>query len=157
MDTYQSMRNNLRKTGMYSLNGNTLVDRELLSYAESLNAVVDEVRKLQSESFIATSSNYGLTQREQDYGLSPCGTAEDRRKSLMFLSAVNSGSFTKNELEKQAKEVGLDVKLEEKISERKIIVHFLKNPNCGKDAAQKKLENIIPCHLALELDFSSAL
>lgn len=155
MDAYQSMKKNLGETGLYALDGNTLVDCELLSYAESLNTTVGEIQKLQSESFIATASAYGLSLREQDYGLPSGGETEARRKSLLFLSSVTPDSFTKDALEKQAKTAGLDVELEENNSECKIIVHFIKNPDCGKEAAQKKLEKIMPCHLAMELDYSS--
>lgn len=154
MDAYESMRRQLRPTGLYTLDGTTAVDRELAAYAEGLNAVIAQLSELQAESFVATACGYGLSYREQAFALSASGTAEERRAVLLGLGAVGRGDCTKEGIEAALSALGLSVGLEEDAADSRVVAHFLAAPACGETEAQKKLEIFLPAHLSAESDFS---
>lgn len=154
MDTLESMKNQLAPTGLYRLNGTTLVDFELAAYAEGLNPVCGELLTLQLESYAATAAGYGLREKERAFALPPSGDAQARREALLKLCAVLPGTCTKAGLESALSAFGLSVTLEEDPANAKIIAHFLSAPACGKTEAQKKLEIFFPAHLTVESDFT---
>ena len=154
MDACESMRRQLRPTGLYTLDGTTTVDRELAAYAEGLDAVAAQLRELQAESFVATASGYGLSYREQASALPASGTAEERRAALLGLGAAGRGSCTKEGIEAALSALGLSVGLEEDAADLRVVAHFLTMPACGEAEAQKKLEIFLPAHLSAESDFS---
>ena len=154
MGACESMRRQLRPTGLYTLDGTTAVDRELAAYAEGLDALCADINELQAESFVAAASGYGLSLREQAFALPASGTAEERRAALLGLGAVRQGSCTKEGTEAALAALGLSVELEEDAANSKVVAHFLAAPACGEAEAQKKLEIFLPAHLSAESDFS---
>lgn len=154
MDAYETLKRQLRPTGLYALGGGTVVDFELKAYAAGLNPVYDSIAQLQAESFLPTASDYGLELFGEAFGIPQAGTADQRRAALLTISAVTPGRCTVPDLENVLSAAGLSVKIEEDISNQKLTVHFLKEPDCGRDAAQKALVKFCPAHLVLESDFS---
>ena len=154
LNTLDSMKNQLAPTGLYRLDGTTTVDYELASYAEGLNAVCEELVKLQAESYAATACDYGLREKERAFALPIFGDVTSRRQALLKLCAVCVGACTKAGLESAFSAFGLEVQLEEDFAHSKIIAHFLSMPACGKEEAQKKLEIFCPAHLMVESDFT---
>ena len=155
MGAYDTMKRALAASELYTLCGNTEVDFELQTYAAGLDPAYDEVKALQNESFLPTACGSGLENAEQLLGLSPAATTEQRRSAVCVLLGVTPNSFTKEALEAQFTAFGLNVTLEENPAAQKIIVHFLKEPLCGRDRAQTLLEKICPAHLTAESDFST--
>jgi hypothetical protein len=155
MDVYQNLKKQLQPTELYALSGDTLVDFELQSYAEGLGPAYDSLGELQAERFVATASDYGLEAMEQVYGLSSSVDLAQRRNSIFTLGAVTPNSVTGTDLEKTLSAFGLTVQIEENISVKKITVHFLKEPDCGRDRAKILLEIFCPAHLTAEPDYSS--
>lgn len=155
MDSYESMKARLLETGLYALNGKTLVDFELRAYAAGLDSVRDALTKLQKESFTATAESYGLENREKAFRLSSLGKTEERRKALVAMGAVTPDSFTKAGVEAALAGLGLEASLEESQADRKLIVHFLKMPDCGETEAAQKLKIFLPAHLSYETDYNS--
>lgn len=154
MDILASMKSQLAPTGLYRLDGKTLVDFELAAYAEGLTAVRGELQTLQTESFAATASDFGLREKELAFALPPAGDTAARRKALLTLCAVRPGTCTKAGLESVFSALGLSVDLEEDPKNLKVIAHFSSVPACGKTEAQKKLEIFCPAHLTVESDYS---
>lgn len=154
MNTLESMKNQLAPTGLYRLDGTTTVDFELAAYAEGLEPVRGALLTLQTESYAATASGYGLREKERAFSLMPSGDPAARREALLRLCAVRPGTCTKEGLESALSAFGLSVNLEEDPANSKIIAHFLSMPACGEAEAQKKLEIFCPAHLAVESDFT---
>lgn len=154
MDALESMKRNLRATGLYTLDGTTAVDFELAAYAEALDSVSGTLRELQAESFAATASGYGLELREQAFALPAAGETADRRAALLALGAVGRNSFTKQALETALSALGLSAELQEDVAGQKIVAKFQSVPECGEAEAQKKLEIFCPAHLPVESDFT---
>ncbi|HEX3017885.1 MAG TPA: hypothetical protein VHP31_08550 [Caproicibacter sp.] len=155
MGTYDSMKSRLLPTDLYSLSGKTVVDDELQAYAAGLDPVCDELNTLQKESFLATAEDYGLA-----YYMGACGitsiepTVEKERVVLYALCSVTPNSNTKADLENFFSSLGLSVQILEDVPNKKITVKFLKEPACGRDEAQKKVEKFMPAHLTIVSDYS---
>lgn len=145
MDALDSMKKQLAPTGLYRLDGTTTVDYELAAYAEGLNAVCEELLKLQAESYAATASDYGLREKERAFALPLSRDISSRRQALLKLCSVRDGTCTKAGLESALSAYGIEVNLEEDPANSKIIAHFLSMPACGTEEAQKKTGNILSC------------
>ena len=155
MDAYENLKKQLLPTGLYALGGGTVVDFELKSYAEGLNPAYDSMEELQAERFVATASDYGLLSAESALGLDSSGELSQRRNAVCTLGSITPDSVTKADLEKALSAFGLSVTVEENASLKKITVHFLKEPGCGRSRAQSLLEIFCPAHLTAESDFST--
>ena len=155
MSAYDTLKNAVAPAGLYGLGGSTAVDFELQAYAAGLDPAYDDVKTLQNESFLPTASGSGLESAERLLGISPSGSAGQRRAAACALLGVTPNSFTKTALEAQFAAFGLNVSLEENTAAQIIIVHFLKEPPCGRTRAQTLLEKICPAHLTAESDFST--
>lgn len=156
MGAYESMKKQLKKTGLYTLDGKTAVDFELKAYARGLDAVYDALSLLQNESFVNTASGYGLENREAAFHLDSSGTLEERRAAVLKLGSVTENSFTKDSLVTALSAWGLSVSIAEDTAAQKITVKFLKKPSCGQEKAVKILALLAPAHLTVKTDFSSA-
>ena len=156
MGAYESMKGFLKKTGLYSLSGGTIVDFELQAYAAGLDALTEEFNELQRESFVNTSSGYGLENREEAFGLPHTGELADRRNAVLKLGAVTENSFTKDSLKSLFEAFGLSADISEDTANGKITVKFLKLPSCGISKAIKIVNNFTPAHLTVKTDFSGA-
>lgn len=154
VEAYESMKDRLEPTGLYALGGSTAVDFELRAMAEGIDTAYDAVNELQRESFLSTAESYGLENRETVSGLDGTGTAEDRRAVLLALGAVTPRSFTKSALTQMLCGLGLETELAENTAGGALTVYFLKEPACGRAAAQKILEKFMPAHLTAVSDFS---
>ena len=155
MGAYDTMKRALAASGLYALGGSTNVDFELQAYAAGLDPAYDEMKTFQNESFLPTASGSGLESAERLLGISPSGTTEQRRAAACALLGITPNSFTKTALEAEFAAFGMNVSLEENPAAQKIIVHFLKEPPCGRTRAQMLLEKICPAHLTAESDFST--
>lgn len=157
MRALESMCSKLRATGLYTLNGNTLADCELQSYAEGLNLAYDALTELENESFAATASDYGLTLREQQFKIESGGATGERRTSVLKLGAVTPGDFTKAGVQGALNAAGVPCEICEDTAAKKLYV------NCFAQGADTAVQNFakriaklfLPAHLDAELDFRS--
>lgn len=155
MGTYDSMKNRLAPTGLYSLSGSTAADNELQAYAAGLDSLCNGLNTLQKESFLSTAEDYGLEYKEEACGISaPEDEIDRRREVLLALSSVTPNSSTKGDFENFFAALGLSVQIAENTAGKTLTVHFLKEPSCGRDAAQKLLEKFMPAHLTIVSDFT---
>ena len=156
MGAYETMKGFLKTTGLYTLSGSTIIDFELQAYAAGLDALTNEFTELQNESFVNTSSGYGLENREKALGLPHTGELADRRNAVLKLGAVTENSFTKDSLKGLFEVLGLSADITEDTPNGTITVKFLKIPSCGISKAVKIINKFAPAHLTVKNDFSSA-
>lgn len=153
MEAYDSMKNRLLPTGLYTLSGGTAVDFELKAYAEGLNTAYDMLEELQRESFAATVQSYGLQNLRQAFCISSSVSDEDCRAKALLRGAVAPADLTKNGLTAALAAAGISADVQEN-ADRSLTVKFKDEPACGRDAAQLLLEKIMPAHLSYNSDFS---
>lgn len=156
MGAYETMKSFIKTTGLYTLSGSTLIDFELQAYAAGLDALTDEFSELQRESFVNTSSGYGLENRENTFGLSHTGELADRREKILKLGAVTNNSCTKEGLKSLLETMGLSVDISEDTANGSITVKFTAFPSCGIGKAVAIVNKFAPAHLTVKTDFSGA-
>lgn len=154
MGAYDSMKNRLRPTELYALDGSTAVDFELQAMGEGLDAAYGAVEELQKESFVATAESWGLGNREEISGLDGSESIQERRAKLLALGAAMPQAFTKTALTALLRGLGLDAELSEDAAGGKVTACFLAEPACGHGSAQKILEKFMPAHLTAVSDFT---
>lgn len=83
MSSFESMKTKIESTGIYNVADGTNIKKELLTYAEGLDKVFEELSVMERECFIETAQSYGLSEREHFLGVDRSSqTIENRRKML---------------------------------------------------------------------------
>ena len=157
MKALESMRLKLMEIQIYALTGTSAVDWELQSYAAGLDLAYDALTELENESFAATASDYGLTNRENQFGISGQGTLEERRAAILKLGAITPNDFTRSGMERALNVVGLNTDICENTAEKKLYVNCLgeTRDDTARKSALKVAKLFLPAHLNAELDFRS--
>ena len=95
MSSYDNMTAAMRAVGVYSLNGQSIVDMELMSYAKELDCVTNVIDRTIRESIIMTAADEGLEFYEKAFG-SPysTNTLSERREMLIQKMRLNTNDNT---------------------------------------------------------------
>ncbi len=157
MKALESMLSKLKVTEIYALGGNSLVDYEIQAYAAGLDMAYDAFVKLENESFISTASDYGLSNRENQFQISVPGTTENRRCAILNRGSITPNDFTKVDMEHALTMAGLDAEICENTAGKKLYVNCLSGAadKAARQSAVKTAKLFLPAHLNAELDFRS--
>lgn len=157
MNALESMVSKLKVTGIYTLGGDSVVDYELQAYAAGLNMAIDALAQLENESFIATASDYGISNRESQFHVAAYGSADDRRTALLKRGAITPNNFTKGDMERALTMAGLNAEICENTAAQKLYVNCLSETadNAAMQSALRIAKLFLPAHLNAELDFRS--
>ena len=113
MTARDTMASALRSTGLYTLNGKTLVDQELLAYCAALDTLYERLEVCKQDSFIGTASETGLLRWEALFGLKAHGSLEERREVLLQCGAVQNTSNTRSAFLELFQSIGVVEKVPE--------------------------------------------
>lgn len=160
MTELESMRAQLKETGLYRLDGTTLVDAELQSYAAGLEPLREALLELERECFAATACSFGLAAAEARLGIED---AEDqpvelRRSHVMDLGKMGPQSFSVSCLKLAMAARGVPADIVERPEETKLYLSF-GNPMDAweqKQKAKRQAMALLPAHLRADLDFRSS-
>lgn len=95
MNSFESMKTKLEKTGLYNVKNGTNIRAELCAYAAGLDVVFNELEKAERELFIDTAEDYGISERERFLGkLKDDCTLEKRRSMLKVYEKMIGGKCT---------------------------------------------------------------
>ena len=147
----------LRRTGLYTLNGQTAVDRELDAYMAGLEILYDAAEEAIREAFLQTAEESGLQKAEAVYGMNGEGlTAEERRRRLLLRCSVRNGD--KKSLYRLMGAFGISDTIAENFSGQSLCV--MPQPNLSQEQEgwlEKVFPLFLPAHLAVSIDFRSLL
>lgn len=157
MSPLESMKKELRATGLYALSGATLVDAELASYAAGLQPVSDAIEELQRELFVQTASGYGLSLRERLFLLGAKGDEAQRRAAVTALGAATPRGFLRESIQKTLCGAGVLCEICEKPEEQTIYLNMGTQADTIQEQTKKieTAKRFLPAHLGAELDFRS--
>jgi hypothetical protein len=158
MGAYDSMKKCMLPTGLYRLDGSTLVDKELQAYAEVLDPLYEDIKNLRNESFVPTAADYGLRYHELALGvLWPEDEVEDRRRIIYALGSVGAHGCSRAAFEKLLADLGIEAELTEDVADRKLTIHVKKEPiNYPKDW-EEVVERFVPAHIETVWDYSQLI
>lgn len=157
-DVLDVMGRRLRETGLYTVDGTTLVDAELQAYAAGFQPVMEAYEELERELSIRTATDYGLTLREALVGQwAPHLSVAERRRMLLARLSIGSNDHTVPALERALDSVGIIAQIKENPAEDSITVVVtdvsrLQNPTA--EMIQSLAGQFLPAHLLIEYDLS---
>ena len=101
MTALQSMKSALGPTQLYNTSDSSNVSKELASYAAALDYHRDRIDDTFALSFISTSAQSGIEDREKLFGYTRSGYTLDERKDMLISRfSLNSSSHTVADFEK---------------------------------------------------------
>lgn len=156
MNILDSMKEKLEPLGIYNLEDDSLVCKELQTYAESLKLVKDSIDELEKEYFINTAESYGLTLREKMYTSAKSDLdVEKRRDMLKYRYSITSNDFNKEDIKKALLAIGIKCEVIEYPNENTIYINCLENldTTISKDDLKILANEFLPAHLSYEIDF----
>ena len=150
MTAAEHMAQVLRGTGLYTLDGDTLVDAELAAYGAGFALVEEAFEELLGELFVETATGYGLDCWERLFRprASTAGTAQ-RRASLLARLGISGAAHTLAEYGALLPGAGIAGTLSED-GEGGLLVTG-SPAGVPEEEAKGELDRLLPAHLSWEL------
>lgn len=155
MGYFEYLKGLLRPMGLYELESGAGA-AELEAIGGELDGIFAALEELGGEMLPFTAEDYGIALYE---GLLPYRpayiTAKDARRALMALLRIRGGCFTLPQLQDTLSGCGLTARVRESGQPLTVIVSFPQNRGIPEGFAKlkRRVEEIIPCHLAVEYEF----
>ena len=155
MNYAEELKRLLRPLGVYRLNG-SIGGAELESIGDALDAVQEELEQLHREADLSTAEGAGLEAMASLFARRPVTEDTARlRNALAALLRVGGDSFTLAAINDNLAGCGLNAVASEAAEPRTVNVSFPEVPGIpdGFEEMKKIIEDILPCHLAVEYVF----
>ena len=91
MGSYDSMKEKLNAVGIYSIDENSNISKELLAYSEGLDSLFDSLDTMTKEYFIETAVDFGIVRREKFLGKEREEYSTEKRREMLMLQEQNMG------------------------------------------------------------------
>ena len=155
MSYAECLKDLLRPMGVYRLEG-TVNGAELESIGAALDAVQERLEAIHREADLTTAGNEGLALVESLFSRRPVTEDTERlRAALAALLRVGGDSFTLRAINDNLAGCGLNAVASEGTAPQTVEVRFPEVPGIpeGYEEMRKIIEDILPCHLAVEYVF----
>ena len=154
MTAIERIKKILRPLGVYRLDGDTLVEKELQAEACALQELEKEIDRFYRELFISTAEEEGLILREKLCGGEKVGRPlSNRRKMLLFRGAVTAAGNTRKKVEEALTACGLLCPVTELADRLYINCHGMLDQTLTKEGAEKAAQEFLPAHIPCYFDF----
>lgn len=130
---------------------------EIRVIGKQLDEIFETLEELGRETVTAQAESYGLKNYEALLPYTPAYiTTQDERNSVMALLRIRGGCFTRGLLEETLSGCGISASIAESDTAMTVTVGFPKNRGVpeGFDVLKLRVEEIVPCHLAVEYRFT---
>lgn len=163
--TYQEkVKRHLKSTGLYRLNGTSLVEAEMYAYAGVLEMISKEIQAMLKDCFIDELESPKGELFEDLFGLPATKfplTEEKREERLHKIELMKQRLNTRNsdfsaaEIKKQLAAGGLDVTLAEDFANKVITVNVVNDRKYIDTIAEKQkfIKQVLPCHSTVTINF----
>lgn len=145
----------LAPLGVYQLE-NSFNGAELESLGAALDEVFDTLEEVHKQADLTTAGPEGLKKLEGLFARRPVTDDEERlRTALAALLRIGGDSFTLEAINDNLAGCGLNAVAEETDTAQTVAVRFPEVPGIpeGFEEMRKIIEDILPCHLAVEYVF----
>lgn len=150
MNSVTSMKSKLMPIGIYKLDNDSNVYKELVAYAEVLDELFAELDEMIREYYIDTAENYGITRRELIMGPERTDLSIEKRRQMLKVREQAVGlSCTVKDFENILLSYGVGrVALTEHFSEQKYELTFLDGSQINnKRWVSERIVKDFPLHL----------
>ena len=155
MSYAEYLKDLLRPMGAYRLNG-TLNGAELECWGAAMDRVQAELEEIHRQADLTTAGEEGLSKVESLFSRRPVTEEKERlRAGLAALLRVGGDSFTVKAINDNLAGCGLNAQVSEGNAPQSVEVCFPEVPGIpeGFEQMKKIIEEILPCHLAVEYVF----
>lgn len=145
----------LEPTGIYDLDSG-IGACELAVIGAQLDEIFSELELLGREAILASAEDLGLRKYEELLPYRPAYiTMQDARRAVMALLRIREGCFTLDALNDTLGGCGIDAAISEGETAQTAVVKFPSNRGIpeGFEGLKKRIEQIIPCHIAAQYIF----
>jgi len=137
-----------------------VVEMNIIECAVSVqaNEIKSAIDTMQKQKFIQTSTGFGLSYWEEEYGIPSNPTLNDKFRREIIIAKIRGTGTTTKELIKLSSQAysGGEVEIIELPEEYRFIVKFVgtKGIPQNMDALRDTIEEIKPAHLAFEFSYT---
>lgn len=146
---YERMRSELKKLGIYRLDGKSIVDVELLNYAHYIDQLNLYAESIFEESFIINLGSKNYVKYLKLYSLPEAMPLEQLKSTVLKRMAITNSDFTKAGILKCIEAGGFNATIAEGFETGTVKITI--NQDLGFYASKAEKENYIkqclPCHV----------
>lgn len=141
---------------LYKLEGNSLVDCEIMAYEAAFSILEELMEEIRRQSFVQTAHDQGLVMHEKLVGLQERGgvSLQSRRELVLYRLSTSPFDFTPTGMVSSVRAAGMDAEIIENYAEESltIISKRLIDEFLDLDAVKASLDTMLPAHLKAEYD-----
>ncbi len=159
MNSMDSMIYAINSVGVYGLEPEGSVCKELEAYAWALDSFYDEADKVLSECFVQTAEDIGLEMYEELLGrIRSELSTEKRRELVMALLSVKPNDFTLGGVERFFESLDFECDITEFPQYFEVLIEPSGRAytESEKDLIIEKAQEFLPCHLTCTVEFRDA-
>ena len=164
MNTFQRMCAQLKPTGLYRLDGSTLVEAELQAYAAVLDELLGELEQLLEEGFLDVTEGAYFAGYEILFGLpvtlnnreeNPQAVRLEKLQLMKLRLGIRNTDFYPQAIREQLKLGGMTAELTEQPQSRQVAVKLTadKNYYATKQEKERFIRRVMPCHVQPVITF----
>jgi len=152
MGSLNNMMSLMRPLGIYKLNGGSLIESELTSYAAGLDRLESALQELQTECFAVLAEGYGLSEMENAFNIWP--KAEEtiaRRNLIMGYMSLSPSDCTMAAIKNQLLLHGIDAEITENPTDESLTITCVgySGPFVDSNKLLLRIVDVLPAHLKL--------
>lgn len=154
MKQIQRLVNLLKPLGLYSLNPDSMIYKELVVYGCELDFLYDKLQEIKGLLFLNHASQKELSYIEQQLCLPIQNKMpiQTRKKILCAYLSTNCNAFTLQKITQSIQCCGMQVKITQDTKQHKIQVQILSNPyHISHETALRIIKRFLPVHMQLEI------
>lgn len=158
MTVFEEMYCILKPLGIYSLDDETVVKKELLTYAHGIDSCCNEIRTLSDEMFVQTARGCGLDLYEWLFGYGGAGVSEnERRERLLYKFSRLPHDFTVSGMQRALNSIGFAGTVTELCGEETLMLGKINGSEAPKDYTKfiDGIYAILPAHLRISFDIAA--
>lgn len=153
----QSMTEKLGKLGIYHIEPDNHIDKELRTYATALETLTTLADNLLREIIITTATDYGLSLREHLWGIIRNELpVEQRRTNISQRFTINASDFTLDGMTAFLSSLGIDAEIVEVPSQYRIYINVFNGNNFSipiRYFLTQQIEEFFPAHCMVFVDY----
>lgn len=157
MSSFDSMKNILERTGIYKVNYDNNIGKELRAYSVGIDSVFSDIDILQREIFISSAQSYGLSEREKFLCREQSSDTLLKRRNILLASERIRNCCTVSDFENLLRSYGLsDFNISENFSAQTTTITVRDTlSNDEKSDLEKRAVDDFPVHLNLRFVYNN--
>ena len=145
----QRMLTQLKSTGLYRLDGSTVVEKELRIYSDFLGELEYEIRKLADNCFLDTLDRDGILALRRLYALPAGMSAADLKEIAQLRAGITNRDFTREGVLRCMAAGGFQAEIMENFTQGTVTVTIRSDKGAfgTREEAEAFLRGCLPFHL----------